>query len=111
MHIITFRFLFSSCLYIKFSPISLFLLEVSCSYISSVGLIHDVGQATCTQWCAESAFFFKVPLGGRNKRECLNDLVYFSQHTFKKKKTLLIISVNLFEIFWKGLLHSRKSPC
>lgn len=34
--IITFWFSFPSCLCIKFSPIFLFLLEVSCSYISTV---------------------------------------------------------------------------
>lgn len=51
-----------------------------------------------------------MPTEGEKKKQQFNDLIYFSQHRFKKK-TLLIISVNLFEVFWKELLvDSRKSP-
>lgn len=55
--IITFWFSFSSCLCIKFSPIFLFLLEVSCSYISTVG------QA-CSWW---------VPAHGDH--ECFTEMI------------------------------------
>lgn len=51
IRIIKFWFSFSSCLCIKFSPISTFLFEVSCSYISTARLFHDKGQTTCT-WLA-----------------------------------------------------------
>lgn len=48
--IITFWFSFSSHVCIKFSPISLFLLTVSCSYTSLALLVHDKSQAACTRW-------------------------------------------------------------
>lgn len=62
IHIITFWFSFSSHLCIQFSPIFLFLLEVSCSYISTVRLVHDRLRAMCTWWPGVSVLYRMIIL-------------------------------------------------
>lgn len=74
IHLITFWFSFSSRLCIKFSPIFVFLLKVSCCFVSTVGLVHD--KANCDQEAIERWSFslFGRQIGMLLRYYCMADL-------------------------------------